>query len=214
MNSNRKVVIVSDTHNLHDKLILPDGDILIHCGDYSTKGSLTEFTNFAQWMVKQNFKYKLVLKGNHDKIHYREDVQSKLNEYGIITLDQNRDAMKIMGLNIWGSNGVPFIRNNTYNNTKEERDLWWKDMPVGLDILVTHCPPRTVLDLNSKFEHCGCDSLLESVTSKHPKHHVFGHIHEASGSVYESRFTKFYNCAFLDRAYKVIDNFNYHVLLL
>jgi predicted phosphodiesterase len=29
-----RLVIVSDTHQQHRKIRLPDGDVLIHCGDF------------------------------------------------------------------------------------------------------------------------------------------------------------------------------------
>jgi len=38
-----KVVVFSDTHNLHEELKIPDGDILIHCGDFTHKCKITTF---------------------------------------------------------------------------------------------------------------------------------------------------------------------------
>jgi len=34
-----RYVVISDTHNLHQKLTIPSGDVLIHCGDFTNKGS-------------------------------------------------------------------------------------------------------------------------------------------------------------------------------
>ena len=33
-----KVIAISDTHNQHETLVLPDGDMLIHAGDVSGQG--------------------------------------------------------------------------------------------------------------------------------------------------------------------------------
>ncbi len=33
-----RVVCISDTHNQHQKLTIPDGDILIHGGDFTNFG--------------------------------------------------------------------------------------------------------------------------------------------------------------------------------
>ena len=57
-----KVVIISDTHVTwnSDKLKVPDGDILIHCGDYSKKGKESEVTGFVEFMNKQPHKHKIV----------------------------------------------------------------------------------------------------------------------------------------------------------
>ena len=34
--------VVSDTHNMHDRCEVPEGDVLIHCGDFTNKGTLKE----------------------------------------------------------------------------------------------------------------------------------------------------------------------------
>lgn len=37
-----RFVCISDTHNRHKSLHVPDGDVLIHAGDISLKGSVPE----------------------------------------------------------------------------------------------------------------------------------------------------------------------------
>lgn len=58
------IVCISDTHNQHAKLndILPDGDMIIHAGDISLRGSLAEIQDFLQWFKHDpnNIYYKLV----------------------------------------------------------------------------------------------------------------------------------------------------------
>lgn len=44
-----RVVIVSDTHGKHEELNLPKGDILIHCGDFTSYGRLQHITSFQTW---------------------------------------------------------------------------------------------------------------------------------------------------------------------
>lgn len=61
-----KIVCISDTHNLTEKLRLPKGDMLIHAGDFSIKGRINEINHFAEFMRKQDFKYKIIIAGNHD----------------------------------------------------------------------------------------------------------------------------------------------------
>jgi hypothetical protein len=51
----------------------------------------------------------------------------------------------------------------------------------GVDIVMTHGPPKSVLD------HCddgdvGCESLLRAVARAKPLFHCFGHIHERYGA--------------------------------
>ena len=31
------IVVISDTHKNHEKMTIPDGDIFIHCGDFTNR---------------------------------------------------------------------------------------------------------------------------------------------------------------------------------
>jgi 3',5'-cyclic AMP phosphodiesterase CpdA len=66
-----RIVCISDTHGLHDQLILPAGDILLHSGDFTLGGHLAfdmkSLHSFADWLNKQTqFKHKIVVAGNHE----------------------------------------------------------------------------------------------------------------------------------------------------
>lgn len=61
-----KIVCISDTHGQHKSLNLPKGDCLIHCGDFCKFGHLNDGLNFMNWLEEQDFKYKIVVAGNHD----------------------------------------------------------------------------------------------------------------------------------------------------
>ena len=74
----------------------------------------------------------------------------------------------------------------------DERRVLWGDVPAELDVLLTHAPPRGVLDaLLSDDSHVGCLLLAERLAELHrasaggsggaPRWHIFGHIHEARG---------------------------------
>ena len=62
-----ELVIISDTHGHHDKVPLPDGDVLIHCGDVCGMSDEISVRNFARWFDRQPHKHKIVIAGNHDK---------------------------------------------------------------------------------------------------------------------------------------------------
>ncbi|KAI1147676.1 Metallo-dependent phosphatase-like protein [Nemania diffusa] len=59
-----RFVCISDTHNCTVKL--PKGDVLIHCGDLTNQGSLTELSKQVHWLEQANFECKIVVAGNHD----------------------------------------------------------------------------------------------------------------------------------------------------
>jgi hypothetical protein len=51
----------------------------------------------------------------------------------------------------------------------------------GVDVVVTHGPPKGILDMeNGGLE--GCDMLLRAVGRAKPLMHCFGHIHEGHGA--------------------------------
>jgi Icc-related predicted phosphoesterase len=59
-----RFVCISDTHNCTVKL--PEGDVLIHAGDLTNKGSYTELERAVRWLESTDFEVKIVIAGNHD----------------------------------------------------------------------------------------------------------------------------------------------------
>jgi len=46
-----RLVAISDTHFMHKSMpALPEGDVLIHCGDWSGRGTLAELDEFVAWL--------------------------------------------------------------------------------------------------------------------------------------------------------------------
>lgn len=201
-----KVTVISDTHNDHKFMDVGSGDMLIHCGDFGTKGTYTEATNFLWWFVKQPYKYKILVPGNHDRRFKKgNDLIQLAKDMGIHTLMKH--YVQIEGLNIWGGEFVPyFIDNECVHSTREEREREWQGMPDNLDILITHAPPSTILDTNKYGQHCGCDALYDAVMEKKPRYHVFGHIHEHAMRTYFNEHTIFINGAVKDEKYRTIGN--------
>jgi len=56
-----KIVAISDTHGMHDKLKMPDGDVVVHAGDCSERGDLKSIVDFVQWYSKLPYKYKIMV---------------------------------------------------------------------------------------------------------------------------------------------------------
>jgi 3',5'-cyclic AMP phosphodiesterase CpdA len=63
-----RIVCISDTHAMtsHIRKKLPDGDILIHAGDFTRCGHLAEVREFNEWLNSQPHKHKIVIAGNHE----------------------------------------------------------------------------------------------------------------------------------------------------
>jgi predicted phosphodiesterase len=61
-----RIVCISDTHNaspLTGAFKLPKGDVLIHAGDISNQGSLSELQRTVEWIEKADFEAKIVVAG-------------------------------------------------------------------------------------------------------------------------------------------------------
>lgn len=51
-----------------------------------------------------------------------------------------------------------------------------------VDIVVSHGPPKFVLDKTERGEHVGCEHLAKAISRSKPLLHCFGHIHEGWGA--------------------------------
>jgi Icc-related predicted phosphoesterase len=200
-----KFVVISDTHGLHEQLNIEPCDLLIHCGDFSQTGSYVDHVIFAKWLAKQPATYKIVVPGNHDGYSQSHPILIKdvFSDLGIhLLIDQ---YIEIEGKKIYGSPWTPRFGHWFWAKERgEDIKKYWDNIPSDLDILITHGPPKNVLDLNLRDNFaCGCEELFIAVTNKKPKFHVFGHIHEFGGNVTKLGETTFLNAAVLDESYKM-----------
>jgi len=199
-----KVVLISDTHGFEPKV--PDGDILIHAGDLTSKGTHNQISAAGSWLRSLPHKYKIVIAGNHDFLFERNqaDALSMLGS-GFVYLENS--SVTIEGIKIYGSPVTPRFYDWAFNVDRgEPLRKYWDTIPEDTDILVTHGPPKGVLDQASASMntfHCGCEELLLALKRIHPKIHVFGHIHGGHGKHEMSYGTTCYNASMVDEAYKI-----------
>ena len=71
-----KIVLVSDTHGLHDSIRVPHGDLLIHAGDLSASGTGHEVAAAAKWLGSLPHRHKIAIAGNHDLFFERQPSQA------------------------------------------------------------------------------------------------------------------------------------------
>jgi predicted phosphohydrolase len=199
-----KIVCISDTHETHWDLKIPDGDILIHTGDSTFMGDYSSIYDFNKWLGTLPHKHKIIISGNHDWMFERAPKKIKDTITNAIYLQDSEITLE--GLRIYGSPHTPQFGNWAFmplRGSQEIKDKW-NLIPEGLDILMTHGPPHGILDVNPDNYHCGCDDLLEVVRKVKPKLHIFGHIHHAYGR-YKTKDTMFVNAAICNEAYKPVN---------
>ena len=208
-----KLTFISDTHSLHNKLTLDGGDILFHCGDFTKKGELSEVKDFAKYMGQQDYKYKIVIAGNHDfcfENKNKDEAEKILKDNGLIYL--NDSFAVVENIKIWGSPVQPWFYDWAFNRKRgDEIKRHWDLIPDDINILLTHGPPHGILDTIHSGESVGCEELLKAVARIKPHIHAFGHIHEAYGSKTVG-MTKLINACSTDLTYKIKNqpfNLNY-----
>lgn len=207
-----KITVISDTHNKHNQVELPGGDILIHAGDFTSRGYKTEVDNFCKWFDEQSLKYTtcVFIAGNHDFLF--EDSPSAaleiVNSYknidylqdDLLLFDNNGDYDKM--IKIYGSPWQPAFYNWAFNLPRNgtEMEYVWNNIPTNTDILITHGPPNGILD-NTYDGHVGCSLLLNRINTIKPKIHIFGHIHSGYGYLFKDG-THFINASCLNEQYQ------------
>jgi len=194
-----RLVLVSDTHNLQESLVLPPGDALIHAGDFTMRGAPLEVAAFGAWLETQPFAHKIVIAGNHDFLFEREPETAR----GLLPLEVHylRDSeVTLEGLRFWGSPWQPWFLDWAFNLQRgPEIAEKWALIPEGIDVLITHGPPMGTADRTVNGEDVGCADLAAAMARVKPRLSVFGHIHEGYG-VYGDKV----NAAICDEHYRVV----------
>ena len=179
-----KIWHISDTHGLHDKLIIPDADIVIHSGDASNwlvpTQNLPELKQFLSWFAALPIKHKIFVPGNHDTSLERGLIsREEIKEQGITLLID--EETEIEGIHIVGSPWTPRYGNWAWMTDRATINRKWQRLPDACDILITHGPGKGILDAtyshSNKVELVGDSALMKRIVQINPKFHLFGHIH-------------------------------------
>lgn len=196
-----KLVVLSDNHSNYD-FETPEGDVLIHCGDFSYQGKPLEIMNFIDWFKQQPHKHKIWVPGNHELSleDFPYNIEVIEQETGAICI-HNKEYM-INRIKFFGSAMTPNFRDWAFMHNKKQAQRYWSHAPYRVDVLITHGPPKGILSNNLEGEDCGCPYLRQYVDRTKPKIHCFGHLHESYGHKKISN-TDFYNVSVLNRAYKL-----------
>lgn len=200
-----KIVCISDTHGKHKGLDLPDGDMLMHAGDFSSFGYKHEVESFTKWLIKNKHKYSkgiVFVAGNHDRsfdVKYSKEyggepgqkpewittIIKELSTEGIHYLE-NGSVQFDNGPLIWGSPTTPDFYPETwaFNMPRNEIGKIWSVIPKNTDIVITHGPPYGIGDyVPHSMMYVGCESLNAAINEIRPKLHVYGHIHPGHGII-------------------------------
>ena len=168
-----KILHISDTHGCHRRLKnLPEADVIVHSGDITMTGGADEAIDFMEWFCDLPYAHKVFIAGNHDFCLHGGEPDG---------LDPNchylcNDYAVIEGLKFYG---IPLSVETAVSGTLAAS---YAAIPNDTDVLITHQPPLNILDLSEGFNY-GSPELRNAVMRIRPRAHLFGHIHDAAGTV-------------------------------
>lgn len=195
--SSVRIVALADTHSRHDLLKVPDGDVLIHAGDLTRTGTLSQLTAVAAWMRELPHAEKILIAGNHDFAFERDSQRARAVFEGMTYLEDAAHTTA-HGLRVWGSPWQPEFYQWAFNLARgAPLDEKWQHIPAGLDVLVTHGPPYGYGDRVYGGARVGCEDLRRRCLEKKPRLHLYGHIHEDRGQ-WEEGGVRFINVTTAD----------------
>ncbi len=188
-----------------DPKLMPEGDMLICAGDLAGWGSLTELGAFNNWLGGLDYRYIILVLGNHDQAGRQIDGRSFFTNATHYLQDE---LVEIEGLKIYGSpiNEMNSLRLNwdwafcDPNYIKRAAEA----IPSDLDILVTHGGPLGYLDKLKDGRHVGSVDIRAAIDREKPRYSIFGHIHESRG-ILKTKHTTFINASLCDERNDLFD---------
>ncbi|KAI4130217.1 MAG: hypothetical protein LQ338_001832 [Usnochroma carphineum] len=191
---------------------LQRADVAIHCGDLTDGSKLEEFRTSIQLLKDINAPLKLAIAGNHDftldipafgkKVAEATpplDPELVAKEYGapgearqlleeakaaaIIFLDEGTHHFTLESgalLTVYASPYTPALGAWGFQYPPERGHKF--PIKEGIDVAITHGPPKGIMDYTYGRERAGCPDLFAAVARAKPRVHCFGHIHEGWGA--------------------------------
>lgn len=184
---------------------LPDADVVLHCGDLTKRSQPIEYERTFSMLRKLKAPLKLVIAGNHDGALDRkwwsvwqqqpgqdphmevpaeaeriiEAAQSDGVKY-LVEGDYTFDLANGARLRVYASQWTPEYGSWGFQYDENGHDF---NVPADVDIVMTHGPPKGVLDVAGwDATSAGCDGLFRAIYRSKPRVHCFGHIHEGWGA--------------------------------
>src|SRR3954464_4611618 len=162
-----KILALSDLHGyLPD---IPPCDLLILAGDYSPGAKDRDWLMgpFTTWLRKLPAKEIVGTAGNHDW-----EFQRAPEAYRGLPWHYLQDSgIELFGLKLYGSPWTGQFFNWAFMKEDEDLGPIWDKIPPGVDILITHGPPKGILDHNALSFKCGSQTLWDKVRQIQPRVH-------------------------------------------
>ncbi|KAH8891618.1 ser/Thr protein phosphatase family protein [Thozetella sp. PMI_491] len=184
-----RFLILSDTHAddwAPKTTSLPAIDVAIHCGDLTEESKIDEFRTSLRLLNSIDAPLKLVIAGNHDFTLDLPLFKHKLSEASLsiepeLLTKEFGEIGEIQRLfDDARKNGIIFLNEGTYRfDLQNGASLTWGfqfnpqdshnfEIENGVDVVITHGPPKGVLDMTDSRQRGGCENLFAAITRSRP----------------------------------------------
>lgn len=187
-------------------------DVALHCGDLTDGSRLEEFRTALKMLKGIDAPLKLVIAGNHDFTMDESAFEAKVAEATpplepeLVARDYGRMGQARQLFDETRGSGIVFLDEGTHTFALENGAMLtiyaspftpalgaWGfqyhpnhghhfDIQEGTDIVMTHGPPKGIMDLTHGRERAGCPDLFAAIARIRPRIHCFGYIHEGWGA--------------------------------
>jgi Icc-related predicted phosphoesterase len=201
-------------------LDVPVVDMALFAGDESNHKipavNFHECMDFLVWYSTLDIEYKVYVAGNHSTaIDCKMITRNMIEDLGLIYLEH--ESVEIEGIKIFGSPYTPrFGVGWGFNVNRDRLHDYWQEIPDDTSILITHGPPKGILDLSVNrdgyFEQTGCTALYKRVLELQCDYNIFGHIHDERGCnnagmlKLNNCVTTFINASVVDLKHRLVNN--------
>ncbi len=187
-------------------------DVAIHCGDLTEESKLEEYRTSIRLLKDICATLKLVIAGNHDftidvpafrkkvadarppldpelvrKVYGNDggarQIFDDARAAGVIFLDEGSHQFILENcaiLNVYASPWTPSLGDWGFQYPPEQGHNF--EIRKGVDLVITHGPPKGIMDYTDLKQRAGCSDLFRAVARARPRLHCFGHIHEGWGA--------------------------------
>jgi predicted phosphohydrolase len=157
-----RVVCISDTHDRHHQLVIPDGDVLIHAGDFSFFGR-DNLDDLNAWFGTLTHQHKILVNGNHDcHAPWSAAARSRLSNVAFLlqeelvlplplpviadTADGDSEGAAVGNVAPPQDDQTIKIFGTQFTWPTRSSNPLLEQIPQDTDIIVTHGPPYGLLD--------------------------------------------------------------------
>lgn len=195
------VTAIADLHGSLE-LELPDADLLLIAGDVCpVTDHGTDFQaewlegHFYPWLERLPHPEIAWIAGNHDFVCELDGWEP--GGRGVYLRDAEAE---LAGLRIFGTPWIPTLQGWAFYADDQALAERCEAIPDGVDVVLSHGPPRGYGDHTVHGNDAGAPELLTRLDQLGPQLCVFGHIHEAYGS-WQRGPTTLANVAAVDELY-------------